>query len=170
MAGLSCAAGLPGLAHAGSASGTLDVRLRLEPSCDFATGSMDDALLDFGRTGGGGQPPVDGTSDPTRSLAVVRIACSSSYTGANAPVLTVDYGLHAEGSQRYLMGPGGERIAYALYIDPARRIPLDPTAPLQLVIPTAGVTTAIPIYGRIPLLGDPVAGLYTDVVWLTLSY
>jgi spore coat protein U-like protein len=28
----------------------------------------------------------------------------------------------------------------------------------------------VPIYGRIPRIGDPAAGLYTDVVWLTLSY
>ena len=154
---------------AGSVSGALEVRLLLEPSCDFITGDMDDALLDFGRTGGA-QLPLDGFAVSTKSRAVIHIACSSSYTGANAPVLTVDYGLHAQGSQRYLIGPHDERIAYDLYADPARHVPLDPTAPLQLLIPAAGVITAIPIYGRIPLLGDPAAGRYTDVVWLTLSY
>lgn len=148
----------------------MEVRLQLAPSCDFITGSMDDALLDFGRTGGGGQLPLDGIAVSTKDRAVIHIACSSSYTGVNAPVLTVGYGLHAQGSQRYLLGPHSERIAYSLYVDPARHIPLDPTTPLQLVIPAAGVITAIPIYGRIPLLGDPAAGRYTDVVWLTLSY
>lgn len=168
VAGLLCASFIQS-AVAGSVSGALEVRLQLKPSCDFITGDMDDALLDFGRTGGS-QPPFDGMAVSTKDRAVIRIACSSSYTGANAPVLTVDYGLHAQGSQRYLIGPHDERIAYDLYADPARHIPFDPTAPLQLLIPVAGVITAIPIYGRIPLLGDPAAGRYTDVVWLTLSY
>lgn len=168
-AGLLCASFFQG-AFAGSVSGAMDVRLQLEPSCDFITGDMDDALLDFGSTAGGGQLPLDGIAVSTKNRAVIHIACSSSYTGVNAPVLTVDYGLHARGSQRYLQGPHNESIAYNLYADPARHVPLDPTAPLQLVIPTAGVITAIPIYGRIPLLGDPAAGRYTDVVWLTLSY
>jgi spore coat protein U-like protein len=155
-------------AVAGSVSGALEVRLQLAPSCDFITGDMDAALLDFGRTGG--NQPLEAIAISTKDRAIVRIACSSSYTGANAPVMTVSYGMHAQGSQRYLLGPHNERIAYNLYADPARHIPLDPTAPLQLLIPAAGVITAIPIYGRIPFIGDPAAGRYTDVVWLTLSY
>ncbi|OOG49497.1 hypothetical protein B0E50_05105 [Rhodanobacter sp. C01] len=169
VTGIICMSFFQG-AFAGSVNGALEVRLQLEPSCDFITGSMDDALLDFGRTAGSGQLPLDEIALSTKDRAVVHIACSSSYTGVNAPVLTVDYGLHAQGSQRYLLGPRSERIAYNLYADPARHIPLDPTAPLQLLIPTAGVITAIPIYGRIPFLRDPAAGRYTDVVWLTLSY
>ncbi|WP_168170386.1 spore coat U domain-containing protein [Rhodanobacter sp. C03] len=169
MASFLCASFLQG-AFAGSVSGTLDVRLQLTPSCDFAIGNIDDGLLDFGRAAGGGQLPVDGMSDSRKSAASLSIACSSSYTGANAPVLTVNNGLHAIGSQRYLMGPGSERIAYDLYADPAHRVQLDAIAPLQLVIPNAGVTTVIPIYGRIPRIGNPVAGHYSDVVWLTLSY
>lgn len=156
---------------AGSVSGAMEVRLDLVPSCSFITRNMDDALLDFGRTAGmSDEQQTDGQANPTRSLAVISIACSNSYTGANAPVLTVSDGLHSEGSQRYLLGPEQERIAYDLYADAARHIPLDPTAPMQLVIPAAGVITAIPIYGRIPHVEDPLAGLYTDVVWLTLSY
>jgi spore coat protein U-like protein len=169
VAGIFCMSFFQG-AFAGSVNGAMEVRLQLEPSCDFITGNMGDALLDFGSTAGGGQLPLDGIAVSTKSHALIHIACSSSYTGANAPVLTVDYGLHAQGSQRYLLGPHDERIAYDLYADPARHVPLDSTTPLQLLIPTAGVITAIPIYGRIPLLGDPAAGRYTDVVWLTLSY
>jgi spore coat protein U-like protein len=170
MACLVCASSLPSFALAGSMSGALDVRLRLAPSCDFVMGNIDDGLLDFGHTAGSGQSPVDSMSESTKSAAALSIVCSSSYTGANAPVLTVNNGLHAIGSQRYLMGPSGERIAYDLYADPAHHVPLDANASLQLVIPNAGLTTAIPIYGRIPRIGDPVAGHYTDVVWLTLSY
>ncbi len=70
----------------------------------------------------------------------------------------------------YMMNAGGERIAYNLYADPAHHVPLTLTQPLQLVVPASGVTTAIPIYGGVPHIGDPYAGLYTDVVWLTLSY
>jgi spore coat protein U-like protein len=149
----------------------MDVRLRLEPGCSFVTDGLDAGLLDFGRTGGSGDPaPLDGMAMARGSLAVIHIACSSSYTGPNAPLLTISRGLHAQGGQRYLLGPDHERIAYDLYADPARRIPLDPSMPRQVAIPVAGVMAEVPIYGRIPRIGDPAAGLYTDVVWLTLSY
>jgi spore coat protein U-like protein len=170
MAFLIGLVGLPGAVRAASVNGTLQVRLQLKSSCDFATGNMGDALLDFGRNAGSGQQDAGGAPDSATSLAVINIMCSSSGTGANAPVLTVNYGLHAIGSQRYLMGVGGERIAYDLYADPAHHVPLSLTQPLQLVMPAAGVATAIPIYGGIPHIADPYAGLYTDVVWLTLSY
>jgi spore coat protein U-like protein len=127
-------------------------------------------LLDFGRSDLAGRQPLDSMAEPRSNRAFIEVACSSAYTGANAPMLTVDYGLHAIGSQRYLLGPEGERIAYDLFADPARHIPLDPATPMQLAIPLAGAITALPIYGRIPQPGDHVAGRYTDVVWLTLSY
>lgn len=156
---------------AGSVSGAMDVRLELQSSCNFTTTPrLNDSLLDFGRTAGDGVSAVEGAADATGSFATIGIACSSSHTGANAPVLTISYGLHAKDSQRYLLGTGDERIAYDLYADPARHVPLDPTVPLQLVIPVAGVTTVVSIYGRIPHIGHPLAGSYTDVVWLTLSY
>jgi spore coat protein U-like protein len=170
---LICVAGFCGLVNpvfAASTSGVLDVRLRLEPSCSFITNDIDDALLSFGEASGVDALATDGYALLRKNVAMLGIACSSAYTGANAPLLTVSYGLHAQGSQRYLAGNGGERIAYDLYADAARHVPLDPTTPLQLVIPTSGVTTAIPIYGRIPHIGNPLAGSYTDVVWLTLSY
>ncbi|WP_158882734.1 spore coat protein U domain-containing protein [Rhodanobacter sp. L36] len=164
-------AGLSGYVHAAdSVTGTLEVRLRLQSSCDFATGSMGNALLDFGRVAGSGPHDAVDSADSAKSFALIEVTCSSSGTGANAPVLTIDYGLHAKGAQRYLMNAHGERIAYDLYADPAHHVPLSLTQPLPLVASVPGVTTAIPVYGGVAHIGDPYAGLYTDVVWLTLSY
>jgi spore coat protein U-like protein len=159
--------GNAGQVRADGVNGTLEIRLRLQSSCDFAMGNSGNALLDFGRMAGSG---AHGANDSASSLAIVEVTCSNSGTGANAPLLTVNYGLHAKGAQRYLMNAHGERIAYDLYADPAHHVPLSLTQPLSLVMPLPGVTTAIPIYGGVPRIGDPYAGLYTDVVWLTLSY
>jgi spore coat protein U-like protein len=166
---ISCVAGMPLNALAAGASGALDVRLRLEPGCELISDRTESALLDFGRTAASGDAPTR-ESDAIRSLATIRLACTSSYVGVNAPVLTVGHGLHARDSQRHLLGPAGERIAYDLYADPAHRIPLDPGAPMQLSLLAAGVVTPVPIYGEVPHVGDPTAGLYTDVVSLTFSY
>lgn len=153
-------------ATAASVEGALEVRLQLESGCELIFDGSDGALLDFGRFAG----TEPNTSDAARSLAVLRVACSSSYVGANAPVLNVGAGLHARDSQRYLLGPGAERIAYDLYADPAHRVALQPGVPTQLSLPMAGTATPVPIYGEVPRMEDPAAGLYTDVVSLTLSY
>lgn len=164
-----CVAGTQSQALAASTSGALDVRLQLEPGCELVFGAAaKNELLDFGRGDG-----ISGSGAPDgaiRGMATIRISCSSSYVGANAPVLTLDAGLHARGSQRYLRGPANELVAYALYADVAHRLPLLPGATVQLSLPTAGSATPVPIYGEIPLLDAPAAGLYTDVVSLTLSY
>ncbi len=171
-AAVACLLGMASVSAAfgGSATGAMDVRLRLESSCEFITGNMDGALLDFGRTAGGARSPVEGQAFSAKGAAVVTVVCSGSFTGGNAPVLTVGNGMHAQGAQRYLVGPDDERIAYDLYADPAQHVLLDPLTPVQLAIPTAGVPAHFSIYGRIPDIGDPIAGRYTDVVWLTLSY
>lgn len=166
-----CVAVAPSQTLAASASGALDVRLQLEPGCELIFGAAtNDGLLDFGRSDGAGENGAQAMGDAARGMATIRVACSSSYVGANAPVLTVDAGLHARGSQRYLRGPGGELVAYELYADPAHRLPFHPGSPLQLSLPTTGSAVPVPIYGEIPLLDAPAAGLYTDVVSLTLSY
>lgn len=166
-----CLAGASPQTFAATASGVLDVRLQLEPGCEFGFGATaGEGLLDFGRADGVGENEAQARGDDVRAVAAIRIACSSFYTGAGAPVLSIDAGLHARGAQRHLRGPGGELVAYELYADPAHRVPLAPGMPMRLPPSAAGAAAPIPIYGEVPHVGHPAAGFYTDVVSLTLSY
>jgi spore coat protein U-like protein len=170
-------------AWSATTTGRLDVVLEVTPGCTFSSGSsgtpsagLGEAVLNFGRTTLTSNPgtavgSVDGQAVSAGSGTALSIVCSSSFTGANAPTLTVDAGLNANGAQRQLIGPGGAKVAYNLFSDIGRNVALSAGAPIQLVIANPGVAAPVNIYGRVPdLTGATADGMYTDTVTMTLSY
>lgn len=160
-------------------TGKLDVQLEVTPGCAFSSGSggttetadVADAVLSFGKVTSESTGSKDGQAVSSGSGSSVTVTCSSTYTGANSPQLTLGAGLNAgAGTQRKMVGPAGLLVAYNLYQDAGRNIAYDSTTPVQLNIPTAGVATPINIYGRVPNVAGLNDGTYTDTVTMTLTY
>ncbi len=155
-------------AHATETSGALDVRMELESGCDLAMTGADQGTLDFGDTQS--PAPLQASATTAQGQTTLLVVCTQDLNGQAGPTLTLDAGQHAYSNQRYLVGPQGERIAYALYSDQARRVPWTPNRPMHLSPSLSGRGGAATIHGVVPSLTDPAAGLYTDTVALTLSY
>jgi spore coat protein U-like protein len=185
LAGVLVGAGALAASPAWSATttGRLDVMLQVTPGCAFSSGSsgtpsggLAEAVLNFGNTAlttdpGTAVGSVDGQAISAGSGSALSVVCSSTFVGPNAPTLTIDSGLHANGTQRRLVGPGGAMVAYNLYSDAGRNVSLDAGTPIQVVITGPGVATPVNIYGRVPdLTGASADGMYTDTVTMTLSY
>jgi spore coat protein U-like protein len=85
----------------------------------------------------------------------------------------VDGGLHGgTGEVRYLTTATSSTppIAYRLYADAARRIPLPVNEPLSGRVPDSG-SVDLPLYGRIePLKDIPAVGRYTDLLKVTVTW
>jgi spore coat protein U-like protein len=145
-AALACSAP----AHADTASGTLDVSLRILPGC-----SVTAAPLAF----------VAEAGARAEAEATIDVRCA----GDTSVSVSLDNGMNAAGAQRQLVNPGGTAVPYAIYIDPARtrrwegeqlRTGTDEDGTLQLVA-----------YGRIEARDTAVAtGDYRDTVTVTLAF
>jgi spore coat protein U-like protein len=167
---------------AATTTGRLDIALEVSPGCAFTSGSsstsdnISGAILNFGHTALTSDPgtavgSVDGQAVSAGSGSALSVVCSSTFVGVNAPTLTIDAGLHANGTQRRLVGPGGATVAYDLYSDVGHNTSIVSGAPVQLTLSTPGVGVPINIYGRVPdLSGANADGMYTDTVTMTLSY
>lgn len=149
----------------------MDVRLRLESGCDLSMAGNGlhpgSGLLDFGKATS--MDTAEATAVQPSGTAVLRVACSRDFSGANAPALLVDGGLHAQQGQRRLAGPGREYIDYQLYADRAMKTPWPVSVPLQLAIPENGVAQVL-LQGRVRVPEDALYGRYTDTVFLTLVF
>jgi len=148
-------------------SGTLEVKLRVDSSCEWSPGTggeNSNLLLDFGSTTLL-TTDVDGQTAAAGNDALT-ITCSPGADYA----LAFDAGENGGGeiSQRAMSGPAGETIAYQLYSNASRTDVLS-----TISGEGTGSAVPIPIYGRVPGRPNgtaPTPGNYTDMVTITLSF
>lgn len=140
-------------------SQTLAVSLELIAHCDL---SADTYALDFGTQYNYGQP--------TQAAVDAQVNLAISCTQDEAWSLYADLGLHSASNQRYLASANSDGlIAYDLYTDSARTLPISTSADSPLT--GTGSTTALVLYGRIPASTElGTSGLYNDTVVMTLSF
>ena len=124
-------------------------------------------MLDFGRAA-----RLDGPSSPLNAALIntrlPRLECNPDTTYQ----IQIDGGQHGGTADvRYLaLGPGSPPIPYRLFRDPARQIPLPVDVPVSGTVPESG-SVELPLYGRIePLRQIPPAGLYADLLKVTLTW
>jgi spore coat protein U-like protein len=116
--------------------------------------------LSFGSVGDLSRP-VDGQTS-------LQLTCSSGL----AFVIGLDGGrAQASDPRSRRMTNGTESVVYGLYRDAGRVSPWGSTAGVDAYAGT-GVASAvsIPVYGRIPAGQTPTAGLYSDVIVVTVTY
>ena len=155
-----------------SAQYEVQVRVIVERGCQLVGITRDAGveslgLLDFGRTA-----RLDGPSAPLGASLInprlPRLECNPDTTYQ----IQVDGGQHGGTADvRYLaLGPDSPPIPYRLFSDPARQIPLSVNVPVSGTVPESG-SVELPLYGRIePLRQIPPAGLYADLLKVTLTW
>lgn len=89
-------------------------------------------------------------------------------TPSVALTMALGGGLHA-GNSRNVQEPGGRRIAYSLFRDPAFTQQLAVNQPVPVSFSGSGAI-ALPIYGRLSLGAGNRPGTYTDTVVVTLAW
>lgn len=145
-----------GAAQAGTATGTLNVSLTVDPTCSVVS----PATLSFGT-----QTSLGSALDSTGTLSVT---CSNTtpYTvGLNA-----GGGTGATVATRKLAA-GGTTVNYTLYRDAGRTLVWGNTVATDTQAGTgSGAAQSLTIYGRVPVQTTPAPGSYTDAVTVTVSY
>jgi len=137
-------------AWGGTASGTLDVSLRVLPGCSVTAAPL--AFVAEAGVGSEAQAPID-------------VQCA----GNTAVALSLDSGMNALGNQRQLVSAGGTAVPYAIYTDPARTRGWQ-EEPLRGDTGEDGNLQVV-AYGRIEGRDTAVAsGDYRDTVTVTLTF
>lgn len=110
---------------------------------------------------------------PLDTVGTIRVQCRSNQTPGGAYRVEIDGGNSGNPASR-LMLSGSNRLAYNLYVDPARlRIWGDGTSGTEAV---ARLVTQhpqrdfLPIYGRVPVRQNAPPGSYSDALVVTLSF
>jgi spore coat protein U-like protein len=146
----SCTSG--GTAGTGTFSFTASANV--QPSCTVSASDHD-----FGNVGGFLDASHDGTS-----------AISLRCTNGAAWQVGLDNGQHASETTRRMSGAGG-LVTYELYRDNARNQRWGNTEGSDRVLGTGtGTTQNLTVYGRVPAQAARPAGLYTDVVTVSVTY
>lgn len=167
------ALGFAAPAFAGTANGTLDVRMTVANNCTLLTGGAgNNAVLDFGNQNAGvNASPINGTSAAGGDIT---LNCTGD---TPAPQISFSAGSNASGNQRRLTY-GSSFVQYGLFIDSGRATQLIPGQFYNLV-PDAlsgGLITgvnSITVYGQIPTgetLVNTGASSYTDTVTFQITY
>lgn len=167
-------AGMPGVVSADTGSNelTLTASFQLSASvqagCVLGGGSTDATSfgsIDFGQLASLG---ADVKVASTVSGGSIQLQC----TPGTALTISLNSGANAASGARY-MAKGGERLRYQLYQDASYATvwgDQNSGTPLSMTFP-AGGTLSLPVYARLfassPL---PSAGLYSDVVTVTVTY
>jgi spore coat protein U-like protein len=136
--------------HAGTASDTLEVSLRVLPGC-----SVTAAALAFTAQAG----------SAAEAEAPINVRCTAD-TGIE---VSLDKGRHAAGAQRRLTSETGATVAYEIYLDRARTNAWPATA----IVGKAGPDGALQLvaYGRVEPRDSAVpAGDYRDSVTVTVAF
>ena len=155
-----------------SAQYEVQVRVIVERGCQLVGVTRDAGvdylgMLDFGRAA-----RLDGPSAPLSATLITprlpRLECNPDTTYQ----IQIDGGQHGGTADvRFLaLGPGRPQIPYRLFRDPARQIPLPVNVPVSGTVSDSG-SVELPLYGRIePLQQIPPAGLYADLLKVTLTW
>lgn len=154
LAGASLLPTLPAIAA--TATGNLTVHITIINECKVRTAND----LDFGSHG-----VLDANLDVDSTIGV---QCT---TGKTYDVgLGVGNGAGATTAVRKMTGAGGT-VLYSLYTDTGRTLPWGETIPTNTVGGTGnGSVQNLPVYGRVPPQTTPSAGVYNDIVIITVTY
>ncbi|WP_439898777.1 Csu type fimbrial protein [Pseudomonas costantinii] len=151
----------------------VEVRIDVQRGCQLVGTTRDAGIEQLGVLDFGSGPRLDDPAGPL-SAALINQRQPRLECNPDTPYqVRVDGGLHGgTGDVRYLMAvaPSTKPIAYRLYADAARRIPLPVNEPLSGRVPDSG-TVDLPLYGRIePLKDIPAVGRYTDLLKVTVTW
>lgn len=139
----------------GETAGQLTVSVNIVASCRL---SVDTAALSFGDV----QQGTDGADGRTE----LGVSCSRDLPYA----IAFDYGLHAQGAQRH-MSNGNAEVEYQLYSDAAHQHPIGSRGSGSELRGTGnGDQQRLPVYARLDVSRDAPAGMYTDVVRMTVVW
>lgn len=152
-----------------STSQSFQVSAQVESGCVLGSGATDTnsfGTINFGRLG---QIATDLNVTSTSGSGSIILQCTP-----NTPItIAIDAGRHARAGARYL-AKGSETLRYQLYQDSAFSVAWGDNSgagtALSMSFPSTGAQT-LPIYARLfraPVL--PSAGIYTDVVTVTVTY
>ena len=146
--------GVGGSAIAATASGTLTVRVRVQPNCTVSS-----TTLDFG-------------TYVSTQAAALNGAANIAYTNCPAGQLKFELDGGANGTVTARKMSNGARrcsITGCTAIRRARRT--SPRAPTRTVVTlTATGSGTVPVYGAIPGAQAVAEGTYTDTVQITLTF
>ena len=151
---------LAGPAHAGtSPPASVAVTLVIDNSCTF-NGS---GTLDFGTR-------ITGTA--TSNIDAASTGLTVTCAGASpTSTINVDGGNNLSGTQRRLrVGATTTYVPYDLYQDAGRTTKFDPTIFQSIPGGLPAGTTALTLYGRIPLGTSMPIGTYADTVKATVTF
>jgi len=155
LLGASLLATLPAISATTTAN--MNVRITIIDECKIQT--VND--LDFGSHG-----VIDANVDQTTTIGV---QCT---TGKTYNVgLSAGGGAGATVAVRKMTGPLAATINYTIYRENTFTQVWGITIPTDTVGGTGnGSVQTIPVYGRVPPQTTPAAGLYTDIVQITVTY
>lgn len=115
------------------------------------------SALDFGTVPGSLDRNLD-------SQATVTVTCNGT-----AYRVGLSYGLHAQGTQRRMRGPGGY-VGYELYRDASRTLRWGSAKQDGLAQTGNGHPQILPVYGRVPAQSITADGTYSDTITVTVEY
>ena len=105
-------------------------------------------------------------ADAADARAELGVSCSRDLPYA----IAFDYGQHAQGAQRHLSS-GNSQVEYQLYSDAAHQHPIGPRGSGSELRGTGnGDQQRLPVYARLDVSRDAPAGMYTDVVRMTVVW
>lgn len=148
---------------------SFQISAHVEPGCVLGSGATDTnsfGTINFGRLG---QLATDFNVVSTSGSGSILLQCTP-----DTPItIAIDAGRHGGAGARYL-AKGSETLRYQLYQDPAFSVVWGDNSAvgtaMSMSFPSTGAQT-LPIYARLfraPVL--PSAGIYTDVVTVTVTY
>lgn len=152
-----------------STSQSFQISAQVEPGCVLGSGPTDTnsfGTINFGRLG---QLATDLNVASTAGSGSVMLQCTP-----NTPItIAIDGGRHGSAGTRYL-AKGSETLRYQLYQDEAFSIVWGDNrgagTAMSMSFPSTGAQT-LPIYARLfRATVLPSAGIYTDVVTVTVTY
>ncbi|GAB6387812.1 Csu type fimbrial protein [Stutzerimonas marianensis] len=152
-----------------STTQSFQISAQVEPGCVLGSGATDTSsfgTIDFGRHG---QLASDVSVASSSGSGSVVLQC----TPETPITIAIDDGLHGAAGVRYL-AKGNETLRYQLYQDEGFSVVWGDNqgagAAMSIAFAAAGVQT-LPIYARLFRASTlPSAGVYTDVVTVTVTY
>lgn len=138
----------------------VDVQLQVVPGCSVSQpGGTDFGTLNFGT-----HPLLLSAIDQQVTMNFT-LQCAS---GVNASILMDGGGSGNVGARRMTRSGGSETIGYQLYINSGRTTIWDNT--IGLAVAGNGQSASYPVFGRVGTQGNPVSGVYSDTVHVTINF
>ena len=148
--------------YAGSSTSTMNVSVSVEHSC-----SIEASPMAFGAYNG----VVENASTALEATATLETTCTS---GAGA-LVTINSGASAgsglaDEPVRRMTAGEGQFLSYQVYSDIARNTVWGNTVPTGVALTGTGVPQTLTLYGSIPSAQLAAQGVYSDQVYVTITY